>query len=98
MNLEKQMSFEAPTEEVIRAFASLRNDPNFLTIMEWLSNCMIVKALASSQMENEKLRNWEDGKVQAIEKLVRYSTESKDMMEKSGDAWKIQEGRKVGGY
>jgi hypothetical protein len=98
MNLEKKMTFESPTEEVIRAFSALRSDPNFVTIIEWLRDCMIVKAIASTQLENEKIRNWEDGKVQAMECLSRYHSESKAMMEKMSDSWQAHEASKVGGY
>ena len=91
-------SFDAPTEQVIRAFNSLHGDPNFMTIMDWLQDVMIVKALSATAIENEKARNWEDGKVQAISKILEFHNNSRQMLEKVGEAWRVGEGRKAGAF
>lgn len=75
-------TFQNPSREVLQAFLSLQNDKRFNEILSWLHNSMISESLNATTMENERQRNWTDGKVQAIENILRISNESRDRIEK----------------
>lgn len=90
------MLFHNPPRQVLDAFLRLQMDSGFQEILKWLYDCMILEALNATKIDNERERNWVDGKVQAMENILKISNESRDRIEKMGTV--PLESKKTGSY
>lgn len=71
-----------PDQRVLSALAALENDPHFGDVRKWMNDSLQDLYVQMSETKDETLSRWSAGAAQAVKEFVRYSEESRSILQK----------------
>lgn len=71
-----------PDQKVLNALASLESNSSFQDVMSWLDESLQDLYVQTTETKDETLARWNAGAAQAVREFIRYSQESRSILQK----------------